>query len=237
MFLSISLIFWENLLHDDFESGHINTAIWQITIDGDFKLIAVDVIDVDTSDSSDHRLRLQANTLYTSTPLKYLGVRTKEAIDLTKPKDIICEIDWNEQKNGSYLAAAIYLCPRKSNNPRKESDWFVFEYTGVPPGRNLRTNVRISTGGSIKNLYEDWGPRDENNRPLGRPAGNTPHKVRIAVSKERIRVMENGVELLSSTNHQFNVDQLYVYLQMSTGTNYPSREIYFDNFLVTQGTE
>ena len=237
MFLSIPLIHCENLIYDRFESGRIDTAIWQVTIDGDFESVAVDVVDIDPSDSVDYRLRFQANTLYTSTPMKYLGVRATEAIDLSNPKVITCEIDWNDQANGSYLTASIYVCPTTSENPREEPDWVAIEYTGVPPGRNLRTSVRLKTGGSLRNLYEDWGPRDGNNRPLGKPVGNKTHTVRLIISQESIQVLEDGVEIVPSTGYHFDFDQAFVYLQMSSGTNYPSREIYFDNFLVTQGTD
>ena len=96
------------------------------------------------------------------------------------------------------------------DNPRKEPDWVAFEYTGVPPGRNLRANVWFRAGGSLKVLYEDWGPRDENNRPLGRPIGEKSHRIQLVVSKDSIQVFEDGSELFSSANHQSEHDQAFV---------------------------
>jgi hypothetical protein len=44
--------------------------------------------------------------------------------------------------------------------------------------------------------------------------------------------MENGEGLFSIGNHGINFTQAYLYLQMSSHSNYPSRDVYFDNILV-----
>jgi hypothetical protein len=46
--------------------------------------------------------------------------------------------------------------------------------------------------------------------------------------------LEDGVELCSSDRH-LGLETAYVYLRMSTGTDYPSRELYFDNFVISRG--
>ena len=45
-------------------------------------------------------------------------------------------------------------------------------------------------------------------------------------------MLQDGDETYSLSNHNLNFTTAYIYLQMSSGTNYPSREVYFDNILV-----
>ena len=220
------------IFQEDFEQGILDSSRWEVTIDGDFADFLVDVYDVDVNEDTDYRLRLQANTIGTSDPLKFLGVRSMKELDFSTGRAVTFDLDWNDQANGCYLTASLYLCPTVSSNPKNESNWLKFEYTGVPPGRNVRINICEKTDGVVKQLHTDWGPRDEQGRPIGKPLGFGNHRVEILLEKNSLRVFQDGAEIYCLSKHNLNFATAYIYLQMSSGTNYPSREVYFDNILV-----
>ena len=220
------------IFQDDFEKGALDTSLWEITSDGDFNEFAVEVIDVASGDASDYRLRLGANTMGTSNPLKYLGVRGKDIIDFSDGKNITFDLDWNNQFNGCYLTASLYLSPDDNNNPKNGENWLKFEYVGVPPGKNVRINVWEKVNGLVHELHTDWGPHDANGRPIGLPLGLTSHKIALTIDPENLNITQDGEEIHPLSEHQVNFTKAYLYLQISSGTNYPSREIYFDNIMV-----
>jgi len=220
------------VFREDFEQGSLDSSRWEVTIDGDFAKALVDVADVDPSEDTDYRLRLRANTIGTSDPLKFLGVRSKNEVDFSTGKAVTFELDWNNQANGCYLTASLYLCPTVASNPKNESNWLKFEYAGVPPGRNVRINIWEMVDGLVKPLHTDWGPRDEDGRPIGKALGLGSHRVEILLEKNSLRVLQDGEEIYRLSKHYLNFATAYIYLQMSSGTNYHSREVYFDNILV-----
>ena len=220
------------IFEEDFEKGNLDSSRWEITTDGDFTDYTVDVCDVDISEKNDFRLRLQANTLDTSDPLKYLGVRSKEALDLNTDMEISFDIDWNDQANGCYLTASLYLCPAISENPKNEDDWLKFEYTGVPPGRNVRINIWEKINGAVAPYYTDWGPRDEKDRPVGKYLEPGKHTIKLVISESYLRVFEDDNEIFFLPDHKLSFTTAYIYFQMSSGTNYPARTVYFDNISI-----
>lgn len=220
------------IFQEDFEQGILDSSRWEVTIDGDFADFLVDVYDVDVNEDTDYRLRLQANTIGTSDPLKFLGVRSMNELDFSTGRAVTFDLDWNDQSNGCYLTASLYLCPTVSSNPKNESNWLKFEYTGVPPGRNVRINIWEKIDGVVKQLHTDWGPRDEQGRPTGKLLEPGSHRVEILLEKNSLRVLEDGTEIYQLSDHELSFTTAYIYLQMSSGTNYPSREVYFDNILV-----
>jgi hypothetical protein len=228
----VSFVRRPEVFAEDFEKGRIDLSRWEVTSDGDFAEAIVDVVDVAPGDETDYRLRLRANTIGTSDRLKYLGVRRKNTVDFNPAKTILFDLDWNKQTNGSYLTASFYLCPTVSKNPKEESDWLKLEYVGVPPGRNVRINILAKADGVVYPLHIDWGPHDDNGRPLGKPLGLSSHRISIFLDKRRMRVVQDDEEIFPLSKHNLNFTAAYIYLQMSSGTNYPSREIYFDNIIV-----
>jgi hypothetical protein len=221
------------VFQETFDQGSLDSSRWEVTIDGDFAEVVVDVYDVDPGEDNDYRLRLRANTIGTSDPLKYLGVRSKNKVDLNNSKTIIFDLDWNDQSNGCYLTASLYICPVISNNPKNEDNWLKFEYTGVPPGRNVRTNIWRKVDGVIEELLTDWGPRDEQGRPIGKPLEIGSQMIGLLLEENSLRVFENSKEILRLSDYELGFSTAYIYLQMSSGTNYPPREVYFDNITVT----
>lgn len=232
MFDCRSLALYPGVFKEDFEKGRLDKSRWNETYDGDFTEGAVDVVDIDPSENIDFRLRLRTNTRGTSDGVKYLGVRSKKRVVFENTKAIIFELDWNNQANGSYLTASFYLCPTESNNPKEEDNWLKFEYVGVPPGRNVRIRILERADGAVRPLYADWGSRDEQGRPLGKSLGLSSHRIALILDKYRLRVIQDDDELFPLSKHNLNFTAAYIYLQMSSGTNYPSREVYFDNIIV-----
>jgi len=216
---------------EDFESGSLDTTRWEVTSDGEFAESVVDVIDVDAGEETDYRLRLRAGTIGTSDPLKYLGVRSRDTIDFETVKTISFDLDWNDQANGCYLTASLYLCPTASNNPKDEDDWLKFEYVGVPPGRNVRINIWEKVDGMVHALHTDWGPRDKEDRPIGLPLGGEVRRITLHLDGAQLRVTQDDEEIYPLSAHALEFTTAYLYLQMSSGTNYPPREVYFDNVL------
>ena len=222
------------LFQEDFELGSLDSSRWEVTIDGDFADAVIDVVDVDPINDTNYRLRLRANTIGTSDPLKYLGVRSKNEVALSTEVSVSFDLDWNNQANGCYLTAALYLCPTISGNPRNESNWLKFEYVGVPPGRNVRINIWEKVDDAINPLHTDWGPSDDQGRPVGKALGLDSHKVEILLKKGSLRVFQDSEQIYHLPEYDLNFDTSYIYLQMSSGTNYPSREVYFDNVFVQE---
>jgi len=211
---------------DDFSKNNIDADKWKIIKDGDFKNVAIDIL------NPGEKLRLKADTINTNSSTKYLGIKSIETIDLSGKRTISFDFEWNNQFNGSYLSGAIYLCPTDTNNPKKESNWLAMEYTGVPPGKNVRINVWSKVNNSLKEIYTDWGKKDKKGKAQGITFGDKPHNMKIIVEQDTITVIENNKELVKFNKELFNSNSAFIYIQMSTGTNYPSREIYFDNISV-----
>lgn len=217
------------IFQDNFEQGQLDSRQWKITRDGDFAKTIVEVYDPDPSEKAHYVLRLCANTIGTSDDtVKFYGVRSSQQIDFTKEKTISFDLDWNNQTNGSYLTAGIYLCPAATKvNPRKESDWLALQYVGVPPGKNARFQIMKKSGGSLHSLFtEGWPSQQRTGRKI------SLQHVELIINENSLKVIENGQELFAAENHGLNFTKGYLYLQMSSHSNYPSREIYFDNIVV-----
>ena len=220
------------LIFEDFEAGELDFSRWEPTSKGDFTERVVRVRQLELSGGPDYWLGLGAGTTGTSDNQKYLGVVHLTPFDFSHGVEIAFDLYWNDQMNGSYLTAALYVSPVKAANPRDTGDWLRFEYAGVPPGRNLRTDVRARSGGVTRKLYEDWGLYDVTGTPLGQPIGQVSHRIRILLDVAQVQVFEDGRELLAASPHNLDFTTGYLYLQMSSGTNYPLRQIFFDDVVV-----
>lgn len=215
---------------DTFDHGSLNPQKWQITREGDFKESTVDVCDADPTQNVDYRLRLRMNTIGTmDDTVKFHGVRSVEKVNFSEGKEISFNLDWNNQSNGCYLTGSVYLCPTATNaNPRDEDDWLKFEYVGVPPGKNARCVIATKIDGRTGWLYAEGWPEDRSGRKIA------DQHIRIIIDDESFKVMENGREIYASPPHDLTFTSAYIYLQMSSHSNYPTREIYFDDVVVTE---
>jgi len=207
------------IFEDNFNKSTLNNN-WTITRKGDFKESTIDI--------HNHRLRLRANTLQTDdNTVKFHGMRTTRKLNFTKKLNISFDIDWNNQSNGCYLTAAVYLCPTATDsNPGDENNWLKFEYIGVPPGHNARCLISTKINGRMKQLYTEGWPKNK----IGRHISN--QHITIILNNESFKIFENNKEIYKSSTHDLTFTSAYLYLQMSSHSNYPTREIYFDNILV-----
>jgi hypothetical protein len=203
----------------NFRGDGMEDVEWVVTRSGDFKEAAVDVVD--------GRLRIRAGTIGTrDDTVKHLGVRTgKAVVDLSTPVEVTATIDWNNQANGCYLRASIFLCPTETNGtPADKKDWLKFEYVGVPPGKNGRAALSRRTSGNLRHLYtEGWPAEQRKGRTIGK------QQVVIKLDATNIEVIENGKTWWGPKPHRLSWQQAYLYLQMSSHSNYPPREVFFDD--------
>lgn len=214
---------------DDFERGFLDPKVWSITRSGDFREWKADVVARGAEGNRDFRLRLRADTIMTDDKtVKSLGVRGVRPVSLEDGLEIALDLDWNDQSNGSYLTAAVYLCPFvTAKNPQEEPDWIRLEYHGVPPGKNGRAAVSAKKDGRIRWLFTEGWP--EINRE-GRKIGLL--KIRFQVKDKHLIIQENGKEYFRVDLKKIGLAKGYIYLQMTSHSNYPAREIFFDNLAV-----
>lgn len=207
-----------------FSSDALNEQVWRITRQNDFQESTIDIVGAATGNG---RLRMRAATLGTDdSTVKFHGVRTlKPVVDFSRLTDVSVEIDWNNQRNGCYLKAGLYLCPQATDsNPRAERDWLKVEYIGVPPGRNGRCLVASKVRGGLRHLFTEGWPKEQR---TGRRI-DVQH-VRVRIGPRSLKLFENGTLLFELPQHKLEFTKAYVYLQMSSHNNYPAREVFFDN--------
>ncbi len=211
---------------DRFERGALGDA-WTFTISGDLSEQAIDI--VREPGTANGRLRLRAGTLGTrDDSVKFLGVRTTEPIPMERGVRVTAVLDWNGQANGSYLSSELIVSPSGIvGNPLERPDWIRVGYVGVPPGRNARMVVAASVDGRIRTLFDEGWP-DENT--TGRLIGR--QRVTLQLLDGRIEVTENGSPVFSGALKQATRRPVYVYLQMSSHSNYAPRELFFDDVSV-----
>ncbi len=215
--------------NEDFSAGFLNSQKWEITHEGDFKESIIEVYDIDPSENADFRLSLGMNTIGTGDDtVKFQGVRSVEKVNFSDGNEISFDLDWNNQSNGCYLTGSFYLCPTSTNgNPEDETDWIKFEYVGVPPGQNARSVISNKIDGDLKLLYDEGWPEERTGRKIA------DQHIQIILNNKSFKILENGNELYTSPSQDLNFTSAYIYLQMSSHSNYPLRNIYFDNIVVT----
>ena len=207
---------------DDFSSEALDEDKWVRTVQNDFEVEAVDIVG--------GRLRLAAATIGTDdSTVKFHGVRTKEpVIDLAEGIAISFDLDWHNQANGCYMTAGIYICPTEADNPRTEEKWLRLQYVGVPPGKNARCLVSLKRNGREEKLLTENWPQDREGRQIGL------QQIEIVLDANTLFVTENGETILQIADVGINFGEAFFYLQHSTHSNYPRREVFFDNVVVGQ---
>jgi hypothetical protein len=219
---------------EDFSSPSLDRARWIPFSEGDFKEQVIDVVEVPGANPRDYRLRLRASTLGTTPETaKTFGVRSAPLLRIGADTRISAEIDWNHQENGSYLSAALILCPlATSGNPLQGPDWLKLEYVGVPPGKNGRMVVVSRTAGRERYWYlEGWPQQHREGRLL------SLQHLELTLSGAGFQVKENGSVVYENRERPIAFPDAYLYLQMSSHSNYPSRQVYFDNIRWQFGPE
>jgi hypothetical protein len=212
-------------LSEGFGGKSLDKRVWALTKRNDFQESKVDLVN--------GRLRMRAATLGTDDrTAKFHGVRTVEPVSLRQPFELSFEVDWGNQANGCYLTAGVFLCPTATGgNPGDEKDWWKLEYLGVPPGRNARAWVSAKTRGGERVLYDEgWPVKQKTGRKIGK------QRVSIRWQGGKLSVIENGKALWQTDWKSFGFTGAYLYLQMSSHSNYPPREVFFDEVSVRAGS-
>jgi hypothetical protein len=216
---------------ETFDAGTLEASRWVRTVDGDFREHVADVADVSPHGAHDFRLRLRADTRGTrDDTVKFLGVRTVERFAVRDGTRIAIELDWNNQANGSYLSAGLILTPEASGaNPLRSRSWLKAEYVGVPPGRNVRLVVVSCIDGRERTLYsEGWPETNRTGRRIGVP------ELLLVFRGSSFEVWEDGDLLFEAAETPVGFDAAHLHLQLSSHSNYPPREIFFDDIRVAE---
>lgn len=195
---------------------------WEPTSEGDFEHQSVKQIGTG--------IRLRAATRGTrGDTVKFLGVRRCQEIYLVPGTRISVDINWNHQANGSGMTAGIVLAPEAtSGNPLDQAEGLWVEYVGVPPGQNARRVIGAREDSD--NIYLDTEGWPESNRE-GRKIGI--QKIQIEVGNDgAVRFFENGEMVCGAPAKTLAFKKGYLYLQMSSRSNYPHREIFFDGIAI-----
>jgi len=203
---------------DDFSSPSLDASRWALCSEGDFKEKVADVLE--------GRLRLRCGTIGTDDrTVKFLGVRSASPLKLSRETRVSAELDWNNQPNGCYLSGALILSPQDtSGNPLTGPDWLRVEYVGVPPGKNGRLVVASRTGGRERYLFtEGWPEKDRQGRPI------SLQKVDLVLKGGGFELIENGTVVYECKDKVVSFPSAHLYIQMSSHSNYPPRQIFFDN--------
>jgi len=220
---------------DDFNAEELDGKKWLITRKHDFKEFAVGIAR-SKDEKNPGRLRLRCGTIGTDDrTVKSLGVATRAPLDLAGRKRLAVDFDWNKQFNGCYLTGAIYLCPTLTlENPADEAQWLGLEYVGVPPGKKVRAAIWLRNKRTARWLYDEgWPKKQRTGRVLGRP------HIEIHFEDGEWKVLEDGKPLFESRGTlesrgkwKLPFSQAHLYLQMTSHSNYPPREIFFDNVVL-----
>ena len=211
---------------DDFNRATLGEGRWLVTRKNDFSQFLVDITPEKGEDGGE-RLRLRCGTIGTDDQtVKSLGIASRDSVDLSGKKRLVFDLDWNDQSNGCYLTAAIYLCPTLTKgNPADEAQWLRLEYVGVPPGKNARAAIWLKSNRRERWLYDEgWPKQQRTGRMIGKP------HVEIHFDDGTWKVLEDGRLLFDSREKwKLSFTHAHIYLQMTSHSNYPPREIFFDN--------
>ena len=124
------------------------------------------------------------------------------------------------------MTAGIFLCPTLTEgNPADEPAWVRIEYVGVPPGRKARAAVWLRNETGTHWIHKEGWPEKQR-------TGRTIDRLRVGIEfrEDGWAVTENGEPLFRAPGKwPLPFDTAHVYLQMSSHSNYPPREIFFDN--------
>jgi len=210
----------DTVFSDDFAAAKLDPEKWVVVVQNDFE--------TKFEGPDNGRLKLAASTIGTDDKtVKFHGVRTKApVVDLANGTLISYELDWNKQFNGCYLTTGVWLAPTEQDNPRDDKDHLQFEYIGVPPGKMGRGWVAGKINGMDRRyMTEDW-PNQREGRPIG------VQKIEMRINKDNLVITENDKVILECNDLGMKFDKAYLYIMMSTHSNYRSRSLFYDNVVV-----
>lgn len=184
----------------------------------------------------DGRLVLGLETLGTDdATVKLRGLRSRASFEAAAgaPLRVSVTIDWNEQRNGCYLTAGLALLPEGSDgaapdDPRVAAEALVFEWVGVPPGRNWRPSLWRRRAGGLRPLYTEGWPQARREDRVGRAPKRT--RTTLEVEPHRVRLLEDDVERWAGEGGL--TGRLRLLLFVTGHSNYPARHVFMDDVRV-----
>ena len=215
---------------EDFASGGLDPARWERTLAGDFRTQSAEVV----ASGTGYRLRLQADTVGTrDDTIKHLGVASRCALPVGSDARIRVRFDWGPPGNGSYLAEALVISPHATTgDPQATDDWLSIAYVGVPPGHNARLLIIARRSGVTRTLYADgWPDRNREGRRI------ESAEIEVAWRGPSLEIREDGRLVLAAAASEAPFATARVYLQLSSHSNYRSREVHFGDLRWTIGDD
>ncbi len=206
-----------------FQGESLDPARWLRTRQHDFQIAEIG-LQPDPEEPEDGRLRLAAATIGTrDVTVKHMGLVHPRALDLTQPTTIEVELDWAHQANGSYLTLGLYLSPELTTvSPSEAPDWLTYRLVGVPPGRTARQEVMRRASGNLQIVDRFGWPAQREGDDTGRTT------VRLEIDGRKLRVLRDAQEVAKVEDSGVRFDRGYLYLEMSTHSNYGLRELFVD---------
>jgi len=193
---------------------------WQRIYKGNARRSSAKFIDGDNPDHTS--LLLQIDTIGTSDPICTVGAFTRDVVFLEEGIEISAVLDWNRQANGCYMTAGIYIVPDIiREDPRDADDWLCVEYTGVPPGKNVRRTVAIRIHGNIRYLDRDGWPKNREGRHIEKV------QIRIVFDADAFKIFENGNLIHRSKEDSQRLKKGHLCFALRSHSNYPNRAVYF----------
>lgn len=213
---------------EEFPSGQLDAERWQRTLDGDFRTQSAEVV----LGRSGYRLRIAADTRGTrDDTLKHVGVVSRCAMPFGPDARVRVRIDWGPPANGSYFTGALVLSPHATTgDPGKTDDYLSVGYVGVPPGRNARLLVTARVRGVVRTLFADGWP--DANR-AGRPVARS--ELEVVRRGALLEVREEGRLVYTGRAVDAPYDAAYIYLQLTSHSNFAERALHFEDVQVTDG--
>ena len=200
---------------EDFSGDVLDRGEWLETASGDFSERQIRIV-------PGRGLEVRIGTEGTrDDTVKYAGARRRRAVSGRDLQRVRVTIDWNGQENASYLTASVVLSPHSAQNPLETGDWFQAGYVGVPPQGNARLLLIEQVAGVKWTLFDEgWPGANRTGRPISRQT------LEIFRAGPEMAVVENDREV-SRTRAMPWKDDLYVYLQVSSHSNYRPRSVVF----------
>ena len=214
-------------LIEEFGGDTLDPERWQTTRLNDFQEARWD-LGPDPGQQGDGRLRLRAATLDTrDATVKHMGLVMTRPLDLRASAEVELDLDWAHQRNGSYLALALYLAPsftRKSAS--KGDDWLAVRVVGEPPGRTARVELLRRSSGNLAALERFGWPKRKPGWDMG------PVRLGVRLDGGALRLSIDGKERFSTANAGLRFEQAHVFVELTSHSNYAAREVFVDRVAV-----
>ncbi|HEY3415883.1 MAG TPA: hypothetical protein VGM23_03270, partial [Armatimonadota bacterium] len=225
-----------NAFEERFNTTTLNPDLWVMTRKNDSRESLIDIV---PERGEEKRLRLRASPVGVVDRISsFHGIRSvKPVVKLGPCASVSFDLDWNNQINGCFMTAGIYICPTATEGtPEDERDWVKIEYIGVPPGQNARLEVANKNHGNVHSLFTDGWPGIQR---TGRKIGLV--HTRVVLTTEEIALYEEDKLLFQQSFKtpqgypipiKWTDNSAYLYIQQTSNNVYPAREVFFDNIKV-----